>query len=180
MPPIYPSINREYTDSPSRYMAGDDSDSDSDSENESNPNSTTKKSKKSDPAIYKASKEHGDDGVLFTMPAAWNRFSIVLRDSDVLKFVKYVSQSAKGDRWDIVGEWGVADDNEGEEGDVEEEEQGRGEEEEEEEEEEEWKGIEIDGEESEQDGGEGGAGNVEIGDDEEEEGGEKYVRLGKR
>lgn len=92
-------------------MAGDDSDSDSDSEDDDN---GPKKAKKSDPAIYKASKEDEDDGVLFTMPAAWNRFSIVLRDEGVLKFVKYVSQSAKGDRWDVVGEWGVADDDDGE------------------------------------------------------------------
>lgn len=102
------------------------------------------------------------------MPAAWNRFSIVLRDSGVLKFVKYVSQSAKGDRWDIVGEWGVADDSEDEGGDGEEldegsENEGGGEDGGDEEE---WKGIEIDGEESE-DGGEGGAGNV--GDDIEED-----------
>lgn len=152
-------------------MAGDDSDSDSDSEEESNPNSTiTRKPKKSDPAIYKASKEDGDDGVLFTMPASWNRFSIVLRDSGVLKFVKYVSQSAKGDRWDVVGEWGVADDNEGGDRDAEE---GSGEEEEEEEEE--WAGIEIDGEESE-DGGEGGSGSVET--DEDEEGNEQATRNG--
>lgn len=124
-------------------MAGDDSDSDSDSEDETNPH-TTKKSK-SDPAIYKASKEDEDDSVLFSMPAAWNRFSIVLRDSGVLKFVKYVSQSAKGDRWDVIGEWGVADDEEEDvEVQAEEEEEGK---------EEEWKGIESDGS-GDEDGGE--------------------------
>lgn len=102
------------------------------------------------------------------MPAAWNRFSIVLRDSGVLKFVKYVSQSAKGDRWDIVGEWGVADDSEGEEGDVEELEEGSEDEGGGVDEEEEWKGIEIDGG-SEEDGGEGGAGDVGTLDDDEED-----------
>ena len=35
--------------------------------------------------------------------------SIVLRDTGVLKFVKYVSKAAKGDRWDISGEWRVVD-----------------------------------------------------------------------
>ena len=41
------------------------------------------------------------------MPACWNTLSIVLRDQGVLKFVKYVSKSAKGDRWDVVGSWRV-------------------------------------------------------------------------
>jgi hypothetical protein len=43
----------------------------------------------------------------------------VLRDSGTLKFVKYVSAAAKGDRWDITGEIGVEfeDDDEDEEGD---------------------------------------------------------------
>ncbi|KAF7899031.1 uncharacterized protein EAF01_008244 [Botrytis porri] len=63
-----------------------------------------------DAAIYKAAGEEEDDGVLFTMPASWNKMSIVLRDSGVLKFVKYVSKNAKGDRWDISGAFGVKDD----------------------------------------------------------------------
>ncbi|KAE8447499.1 hypothetical protein EG329_010629 [Mollisiaceae sp. DMI_Dod_QoI] len=70
------------------YMAGDDEDD-------------------ADAAIYKAAAGEDDDGVLFTMPASWNKMSIVLRDSGVLKFVKYVSKSAKGDRWDISGAFGV-------------------------------------------------------------------------
>lgn len=144
-------------------MAGDDSDSDTDDEeDEENPHNI-KKNGKSDPAIYKASKEGEDDGVLFTMPAAWNRFSIVLRDAGVLKFVKYVSQSAKGDRWDVVGEWGVADDDEEVgDGDV-------GGNIVEEEEEEEWKGI-VDDEESEEEEEEEG---------EEEEDGEMGEGAGK-
>ena len=60
-----------------------------------------------DAAIYKTSSDADDDNVLFTMPASWNKMSIVLRDSGVLKFVKYVSKSAKGDRWDISGSFGV-------------------------------------------------------------------------
>ncbi|EEH21498.1 hypothetical protein PABG_03714 [Paracoccidioides brasiliensis Pb03] len=64
-----------------------------------------KKSKKSDPAIYKSAPSiDGDDGILFNMAAGWNRMSIVLRDVGTLKFVKYVSRSAPGDRWDITGE----------------------------------------------------------------------------
>jgi hypothetical protein len=70
------------------YMAGDDDEANGDA------------------AIYKTS-DADDDNVLFTMPASWNKMSIVLRDSGVLKFVKYVSRNAKGDRWDISGSFGV-------------------------------------------------------------------------
>lgn len=83
------------------YMAGDDDEANGDA------------------AIYKSSSDADDDNVLFTMPASWNKMSIVLRDSGVLKFVKYVSRNAKGDRWDISGAFGVKEleqgDEEGEE-----------------------------------------------------------------
>ena len=82
---------------------------------------------KADPAVYKSSAEDEDDGVLFTMPAGWNSLSVVLRDRGVLRFVKYVSLAARGDRWDVCAEFGVefaeeGDDEEG--GDDEEEEEG--------------------------------------------------------
>jgi len=70
------------------YMAGDDDEDE-------------------DAAVYKTSDETEDDNVLFTMPASWNKLSIVLRDSGVLKFVKYVSKNAKGDRWDVNASFGV-------------------------------------------------------------------------
>jgi len=76
-----------------------------------------------DPAIYRAAAtDEDDDGVLFSMPACWNRLGIVLRDRGTMRFVKYVSARAGGDRWDVVGEFGVEDegeegDDEGEEGD---------------------------------------------------------------
>ncbi|KUJ11191.1 uncharacterized protein LY89DRAFT_723033 [Mollisia scopiformis] len=70
------------------YMAGEDEDD-------------------ADAAIYRAASGEEDDNILFASPASWNKMSIVLRDSGVLKFVKYVSQSAKGDRWDISGAFGV-------------------------------------------------------------------------
>jgi hypothetical protein len=72
-----------------------------------------------DAAIYQTTSDAEDDNVLFTMPASWNKMSIVLRDSGVLKFVKYVSRNAKGDRWDVTGSFGVVleeDDGEGEDG----------------------------------------------------------------
>ncbi|MCJ1474280.1 hypothetical protein MMC13_002938 [Lambiella insularis] len=66
--------------------------------------------KATDPAVYQAAAdEEEDDSILFSMPACWNRLSLVLRDKGVMKFVKYVSTSAKGDRWDVVGEFGVVD-----------------------------------------------------------------------
>ncbi len=72
---------------------------------------------KQDPAVYQASGDDEDDGVLFSMPAGWNRLGIVLRDRGTMRFVKYVSRMAKGDRWDLVGEFGIVDDGDGEEDD---------------------------------------------------------------
>ena len=83
------------------YMAGDDV----------SPND--------DAAIYKSSSNPDDDNVLFTVPANWNKLSIVLRDSGVLKFVKYVSRNAPGDRWDITGGFAVRDLGDGEDDEVE-------------------------------------------------------------
>jgi len=60
-----------------------------------------------DPAVYKAGGEDEEDGVLFVNYPGWNSLSLALRDQGVLKFVKYVSAAAKGDRWDVVGEFGI-------------------------------------------------------------------------
>jgi len=68
------------------YMAGDDDDNE-------------------DAAIYKSSAE--DDNILFFQAAAWNKMTLVLRDSGTLRFVKYVSSSANGDRWDISGSFEI-------------------------------------------------------------------------
>ena len=65
---------------------------------------------KADPAIYRAQADE-DDGVLFSMPPSWNRLGIVLRDKGTMRFVKYVSRSAKGDRWDVFGEFGIDTDD---------------------------------------------------------------------
>ncbi|KAI9676569.1 MAG: hypothetical protein M1817_000728 [Caeruleum heppii] len=106
------------------YMAGDDDEEEEADAAEDDPPAsaggsgaakTSPKKAKADPAIYKSSSATGDgedDGVLFSMPAGWNRLSIVLRDRGVLKFVKYVSRSAPGDRWDVVGEFGLKDEEE--------------------------------------------------------------------
>lgn len=77
---------------------------------------------KADPAIYQAPgyDDIGEDAVLFSMPAGWNTLGIVLRDKGTMRFVKYISRQAKGDRWDICGEFGVLnqedDEDEDEEG----------------------------------------------------------------
>lgn len=78
------------------------------------PSLKSPKRPKPDPAIYQ-SKENEDDSILFSMPATWNQLGIVLRDRGVLRFVKYVSQQAKGDRWDICGEFSVVNAEEEEE-----------------------------------------------------------------
>ena len=65
-----------------------------------------------DAAIYKSATD--DDSILFFQGASWNTLSIVLRDNGVLKFVKYVSKKAKGDRWDVNVTYEVADDDEDE------------------------------------------------------------------
>lgn len=105
------------------YMAGDDEEEEPIATSASNPLPNVGKKPADDPAVYKSGMEE-DDGILFANPASWNRFSIVLRDKGTLRFVKYVSQAANGDRWDLKGEvevdeagWDGIDDGAEEEGD---------------------------------------------------------------
>ena len=119
------------------YMAGDDDEDDDDdagsehgvdipaklqSATGAGDRRSAKKARaKADPAIYKAAQEdEEDDGILFSNPASWNTLSLVLRDRGVLKFVKYVSGKAKGDRYDFSGAVEVEDidDEENEEDDA--------------------------------------------------------------
>ncbi|KAI0446741.1 Oxoglutarate and iron-dependent oxygenase degradation C-term-domain-containing protein [Xylaria telfairii] len=67
-----------------------------------------------DAAIYKSAAAADDDGdnILFFQAAAWNRMSLVLHDKGVLRFVKYVSRRAKGDRWDVCGSFEVEEEEE--------------------------------------------------------------------
>ncbi|KAK2748791.1 hypothetical protein FQN57_000372 [Myotisia sp. PD_48] len=103
------------------YMAGEDENDEDETEEASKEGgavlgATGSKSKvnksKADPAIYRTSADE-DDGILFSMAAGWNRMSLVLRDKGTLKFVKYVSRSAPGDRWDVTGEIDVRYDEDG-------------------------------------------------------------------
>lgn len=89
------------------YMAGDEDEEDEEEDEENADQVLKPKKAKADPAIYRSAGADDDDGILFSTQAGWNRLSIVLRDSGTLKFVKYVSAAAKGDRWDITGDIGV-------------------------------------------------------------------------
>ncbi|KAJ5222986.1 Prolyl 3-4-dihydroxylase ofd1 [Penicillium citrinum] len=89
------------------YMAGDEEEDEEEDEENADQVLRPKEKKKADPAIYRSAGADEDDGILFSTQAGWNRLSIVLRDSGTLKFVKYVSAAAKGDRWDITGDIGV-------------------------------------------------------------------------
>lgn len=105
------------------YMAGDDADEEindgksndgvevpldmSTGARSSKPAAQKKKSDKADPAVYQAAADEEDDGVLFSMQPSWNTLGMVLRDKGVMRFTKYLSQQAKGDRWDVLGEFGV-------------------------------------------------------------------------
>ncbi|KAF1912496.1 Oxoglutarate and iron-dependent oxygenase degradation C-term-domain-containing protein [Ampelomyces quisqualis] len=108
------------------YMAGEDDDdhpSFPTSHNATETGAGQRRKAKADPAIYKSAADDEDDGILFSQPAAWNNLAINLRDKGVLRFTKYVSKSAKGDRWDVCAEYGVEfgedEDGSGSEGDEE-------------------------------------------------------------
>lgn len=66
-----------------------------------------------DAAIYKSSGD--EDNILFFQAASWNKLTIVLRDSGTLKFVKYVSKKAPGDRWDICSTFDIEEQDDDEE-----------------------------------------------------------------
>lgn len=62
-----------------------------------------------DHAVFK---DEENDPILINKPASWNSFNLVLRDANVLSFIKYVSWSAKGSRWDINMAWDVTETDE--------------------------------------------------------------------
>ncbi|KAL9098428.1 MAG: hypothetical protein Q9163_005909 [Psora crenata] len=108
------------------YMAGDDDAREGDGDNHAGievppdmstgGRATIAKKSGADPAVYRAHEDNEDDSVLFSMSASWNKLGIVLRDQGTMRFVKYVSRQAKGDRWDIFAEFEInpeaGDDNE--------------------------------------------------------------------
>lgn len=88
------------------YMAGDDDDASI----HSKALPSVGKKAAHDPAVYQSGGDDEDDGILFSSSPAWNTFSVVLRDKGTMRFVKYVSRAAKGDRWDIKGEVELSED----------------------------------------------------------------------
>ncbi|OUM53177.1 hypothetical protein BVG19_g2439 [[Candida] boidinii] len=74
----------------------DDEDSEADGEKEEEKD---ERLNEDDAAIYKSSEK--DDSVVYTSQACWNKLSLILKDSSILQFVKYVSFGAEGSRWDI-------------------------------------------------------------------------------
>ncbi len=62
--------------------------------------------------------EKEDDSTLLSVTPGYNVLSLVMRDLEVMKFVKYVSAAAPGSRWDVTAEYAViADEDEGGEDD---------------------------------------------------------------
>ena len=55
-----------------------------------------------------------EDGTLLTVQPGFNRLLLVLRDEGVMRFVKYVSASAPGSRWDVCCEYEVYQDQDSE------------------------------------------------------------------
>jgi hypothetical protein len=51
--------------------------------------------------------EEEEDSTLLAVQPGFNRLLLVLRDERVMRFVKYVSASAEGSRWDVCGEYEV-------------------------------------------------------------------------
>ncbi|GMM37569.1 oxidative DNA demethylase [Saccharomycopsis crataegensis] len=60
-------------------------------------------SEDNDPAVYRNASSEED--IIMNRQADWNSFTLMLKDSSILKFVKYVSYSAQGSRWDINCQW---------------------------------------------------------------------------
>ena len=51
--------------------------------------------------------EKEDDSTLLSVAPGFNVLSLVMRDLEVMKFVKYVSAAAPGSRWDVTAEYAV-------------------------------------------------------------------------
>jgi hypothetical protein len=51
--------------------------------------------------------EEEEESMLLATQAGFNKLLLVLRDEQVMRFVKYVSAAATGSRWDIYGEYEV-------------------------------------------------------------------------
>lgn len=59
-----------------------------------------------DPAVYRQAADD-EDGVLLSEMPHLNRLTVILRDPDLLRFVKFVSKNAAGSRWDVLGQYKI-------------------------------------------------------------------------
>lgn len=59
-----------------------------------------------DPAVYRQA-ANDEGGVLLRENPKANEFILILRDPDLLRFVKYLSRNANGSRWDVLGEYEI-------------------------------------------------------------------------
>ncbi|KAF8214024.1 Oxoglutarate and iron-dependent oxygenase degradation C-term-domain-containing protein [Mycena galopus ATCC 62051] len=71
-------------------------------------------------ASMELGEEEEEDSTLLTVQPGFNRLLLVLRDERVMRFVKYVSASAEGSRWDVCAEYEVGMMEEEEDGETEE------------------------------------------------------------
>ena len=71
----------------------------------------------SDEDMDDVDEDDDDSGTLLTVQPGFNRLLLVLRDEGVMRFVKYVSASAGGSRFDICAEFevGMVEDDDSEE-----------------------------------------------------------------
>ncbi|OMJ15647.1 Prolyl 3,4-dihydroxylase TPA1 [Smittium culicis] len=58
-------------------------------------------------SVYDRPAGHESDDALLTVPASWNTLNLVYCEQDVNKFVKYISASAGGSRFDFFNEYKV-------------------------------------------------------------------------
>lgn len=60
-----------------------------------------------DDAGNREQEDEEDESTLLTVQPSFNRLLLVLRDENVMRFVKYVSAAAAGSRWDLCAEFNV-------------------------------------------------------------------------
>ncbi len=70
--------------------------------------------KKQDPAVFshwRPKEKSQEDHILLTTGPSWNALTLVFREPEVLKFVKYCSKAAPGNRWDAVAQYHIANED---------------------------------------------------------------------
>jgi len=103
-PAVYRSARSKKVQLVTSTSNGDDTENDSHSANGSDAGDPEQDLQGGmDPDTEGSENEDGD--TLLTVQPDFNRLLLVLRDERVMRFVKYLSASAQGSRWDVFGEW---------------------------------------------------------------------------